>query len=74
MHKYQCCVQLNFNEMSKDYTIKRDETTGKQLCKFKFEWVNENGVIENVETDDLETAQTVIDLLSGEICLADLEP
>ena len=57
-----------------DYEIKRDKQTGKRLCRFYFEWVNASGVNERVETDDLEFAQTVIDLLSGETCLADLEP
>jgi hypothetical protein len=60
--------------MATDYEIKRDEKTGKQICKFKFAWVDKNGKHQVIETDDLEAAQTVIDLLSGEVCLSDLEP
>lgn len=59
--------------MSKDYTIKRDEN-GCQIVKIKIEWVDENNQPKVVETDDLDAAGTVIGLLNGEICLADLEP
>lgn len=58
--------------MKKNYNIKIHN--GKKLCNFTFEWVNEKGVKEKIETEDMETAQTIINLLSGETCLADLEP
>jgi hypothetical protein len=60
--------------MTAKYDIKINTITGKQLCKFNFEWIDKNDERQVVNTDDLETAQTVISLLSGEICLADLEP
>lgn len=58
--------------MTTNYDIKKDEK-GKDLCRFMFEWVDKNGETQTVETNCIETAQTVIGLLSGEICLADLE-
>lgn len=58
--------------MEKNYDIKREGT--KQLCKFHFEWTDVNDVEQVVDTDDIELAQTIIGLLTGEICLADLEP
>lgn len=59
--------------MKRIYDIKKDEN-GKDLCRFIFEWVDKSGEPQKVETDCVETAQTVIGLLSGEICLSDLEP
>jgi len=59
--------------MGSNSHIKKDET-GKDLCRFIFEWVDVTGEEQTVETDCIEAAQTVMDLLSGEICLADLEP
>lgn len=60
--------------MKKNYEIKTNPENGKQLCKFKFTWVDNEGNNQEVITNDLDAAATVINLLTGEICLADLEP
>jgi len=56
-----------------NYEIQRG-ANGCQLCNFRFEWIDITGERQTVDTDDLESAQITIGLLSGEICLADLEP
>lgn len=57
----------------KNYNIRQNvgNNTGFHCV---IEWVDEYGKDNLCETDDVLTAQTVIGLLSGEICLADLEP
>lgn len=59
--------------VNKEYDIKRDGQ-GFQICRFRFEWTDEDGIEHLADTDDLSTAETIIGLLTGEICLADLEP
>lgn len=57
----------------RQYDIKKDEY-GKNLCRFMFEWVDVEEETHTVETTDIDEAATIIGLLSGEICLGDLEP
>lgn len=54
-----------------NYNINNDK---RDLCRFKFEWIDVNNNFQKVETNDKEIAHTIILLLNGEICLADLEP
>ena len=55
------------------YKIARDKN-GCQLFKCTIEWVDTDGKTNSLELDDVDVAETTIGLLSGNICLADLEP
>ena len=54
------------------YDIKVNENGPQQ--RFVFEWYDKNNEYHIVETINMEEAQTILGLLSGEICLGDLEP
>ena len=58
--------------MTPSYEVKKEN--GKDLCLFTFEWTDKYGVYHKLVTEDITTAETTIGLLSGNICLADLEP
>lgn len=47
---------------------------GTTICKFMFDWEDDDGKKHVIETDDIDSAKNIIDLLSGEITLADLLP
>lgn len=57
----------------KDYFIQEDKK-GKKRFRAVIEWYNEAGDKLKIDTTDLEHAETIIGLLSGTICVADLEP
>lgn len=55
-----------------NYTVKKDKE-GKDLFKCKIEWTDTYGQPQMIETTSIELSQTLIGLLSGDICLANLE-
>ena len=59
-------------EPKTNYSIGNDELD-KPRCRFNFEWYDTNGVYQIVETQDVQEAQIIMSLLSGESCLADYE-
>jgi hypothetical protein len=58
--------------MNDYYNIQLDENH-KSKQRFIFEWYDINGIYHIVETTDMDEAETVLGLLSGNICLGDLE-
>lgn len=58
---------------AKDYDIGEDKK-GRKRFKCVIDWYNEDGEKLRIETKDVEYAETVIGLMTGTICLADLEP
>lgn len=60
------------NKVYGEYTIK--ENLGIPQLKVTISWIDKNDKEHNHETNIIETAETIIGLLSGNILLADLEP
>lgn len=56
-----------------NYNVGSDEN-GKPRFKITIEWYDTNGQHFTNESTDIEESETLIGLLSGNICLNDLEP
>jgi len=56
-----------------NYNVGNDEN-GKPRFRATIEWYDENGKQFTTESTDIEESETLIGLLSGNICLSDLEP
>lgn len=58
---------------AEDFNVETDED-GRKIVMIFFQWKDAKGEKHNVTSHDLDEALTVLELLSGEICFADLEP
>lgn len=55
-----------------NYNVKYNNE--KPIIRITFEWVDNDGKINILDTTNFEEAETYLGLLNGTICLADLEP
>lgn len=65
-------VSMSKIDVKTSYDIGIDEDN-KPTCKFIFQWFDNAGMFHDVNTNDIDEAQIVMSLLSGETCIADYE-